>query len=157
MPTNHGPDSAGPAVRGTAGLNALTAEQRARIALHAQGEVADRVLRQLCERAALAQAEYRFMDLMDRYFLVVASSVVLALLLSVGLADLTLRWVSQAFGDLAACRAQAPLLAAVMAALPLYLGGLTLYLRRKVMGGLWLRTEKRLPWVGNRPAPAARR
>jgi hypothetical protein len=137
----------GPAKPGTAQLCMLTIEERERIAQHAEREVADRVFRELRDRATLAQAEYRFMDLMDRYIVALVGSTVLALLICLGLATAALRWMDHFHGTFAGCNAHCASWIVIAMVLSLYLSGLVLFLRRKVMGRQWLRTEMRLPWT----------
>lgn len=136
-----------PTIPGTAQLQLLTEQQRERIARHADNEVSDRVFRELSDRAALAQSEYRFMDLMDRIAAMLVGGVVLALAVSLVLPQGTLRWIDQACHGLVVGHAGAETLVAIVVMLPVGLFALMLYLRRKVMGRHWLRSEARLPWT----------
>lgn len=138
---------AGPTLAGTAQVGALTTEERQRIARHAEREVADRMFRELCERAELAQAEYRFTDMMDRYALVLAAGMVLLLLACLELAAVVSLWVEAIQGYPPASGATCSWLV-IGGVLTFFISGLLLlYLRRQVMGRHWLRSETRLPWT----------
>jgi hypothetical protein len=116
-----------------------------RIAQHIDMIVADRLYRAMHDRAAQANAEYRFIDLMDRYVFVIAFGCVVVAALYLGAAEVLVRGVDHLVGPLAAEHAITLAWIGLFLLLPACLGGMVLMLCRRAMGARWWRSEPRLP------------
>jgi hypothetical protein len=137
--SNFQPDAA------VAGMtDSLTLEQRVRIAQHIDMVVADRLYRAMHVRAALANAEYRFTDLVDRYFFVVAGGCVLVAAVYLGLAEMVVRGLDHRGHSSAAEGAGTLAWLGLFLLLPAYMVGVIVLLRRHAMGRHWWHDTPRL-------------
>lgn len=119
----------------------LTVEQRVRVARHIDMVVQDRLYRALHVRAALANAEYRFTDLVDRYVFVVAAGCALLAALYLGVAELALRGVERIGGAVIAADTVPLAWIGLFILLPLYMALAVALLRWRAMGTLWRQNE----------------
>ena len=119
----------------------LSAEQRAEILRHADLQVAQHVAGLLRERAAQANAEYRFRDLMDRHVATLVLGLLLAAGCYLGLAELALRSAARMGGAAQAQAASVVAWVGLILFLPAWLAATVLSLRLRVMGERCWRDE----------------
>ena len=111
---------------------ALTQAQRAQIAAHAERLTNARLLALLQQRAGQANAEYRFMDLMDRKVLSLAASLIVVGALYLGSAEMIVRQFAR-LGAAYTGPAIAIAWGGLLLGLPAYLGLRVAALRRRAM------------------------
>jgi len=126
--------AASPASPDSLSLATLSVEDRERIARHVDRLVSERVYHLLRERATRANAEYRFMDLMDRHVLGLTVSLIFLVAAYLVAAELAVRGLALLGGAALARPLIALVWAGLLLGLPAFLFGRVRTLYRRASG-----------------------